>query len=201
MRTRACLVLVILVALCAPAAAQNAPKPLTVPMKWTPNEPPGPVPPIEVTGGGLYPLKVETAIDHREKGKAVGEHPDDKKPTVSVVSDSDIPGFFSEQVSTLLKRFGVPLTTEASAKRVLRMELLEFWVIDAQSYSGTVRGRVSVVGDGNQELWSAIVTGSGENGGRSLKVINYQETFSNTIQAFAVNLVKTEAFQKSLKNQ
>src|SRR5262249_42748730 len=141
MRARACLVLVILVALCAVAAAQNAPKPLTVPMKWTPNEPPGAVPPIEVTGGGLYPLKIETAIDHREKDKAVGEHPDNKKPTVSVVSDSDIPGFFIEQVSALLKRFGVPLTTDASAKRILRMELLEFWVVDAQSYTGTALAR------------------------------------------------------------
>jgi hypothetical protein len=200
MRTRACLVLPIVVALCAVASAQNAPKPLTVPMKWTPNEPPGPVPPIEVTGGGLSPLKIETAIDHRDKGKAVGEHPDDKKPTVSVVSDSDIPGFFTEQVSALVKRFGVPLTTEASAKRILHVELLEFWVVDAQSYTGTVRAKVSILGEGNRELWSAIVTGSGENGGRSLKVINYQETFSNTIQAFVVNLVKAEGFQKSLKN-
>ena len=201
MRTRACLVLSIVAALCAVAAAQNAPKPLNVPMKWTPNEPPGPVPPIEVTGGGLYPLKFETTIDHREKGTAVGEHPDNKKPTVTVVSDSDIPGFFTEQVSALLKRFGVTLTTDAAAKRILRMELLELWVVDAQSYTGTARAQVSILDDANRELWSAIVIGSGENGGRNLKVINYQETFSNTIQAFVVNLVKTEAFQKSLKNQ
>ncbi|HEY6213123.1 MAG TPA: hypothetical protein VIW45_12610, partial [Vicinamibacterales bacterium] len=70
---------------------------------------------------------------------------------------------------------------------------------DADSYRGTARLKTTIFDDDNHEVWSAIVTGTGDNGGRSLKAINYQETFSNAIQSFVGNLMKAEAFRNALK--
>jgi len=193
----ALLILAFTVALPSLVAAQ---KPLVVPMKWTPTDPPPTVPPIDLTGGGVYPVRIDPVIDRRERGPAVGEHPGDKRRgTVSVVTDSDVPAFLTSQVRALLERFGVQQTTDASAARVLRLELLDLWVVDADSYRGTARMKVAITDADNQEVWTAIITGTGDNGGRSLKPINYQETFSNAIQSFVGNLLKAEAFQKALK--
>jgi hypothetical protein len=133
------------------------------------------------------------------KGRTIGEHPDDKKPTVLVVTDSDVAAFVTVQVTALLERFGVQQTTEASAARVLRLELLDLWVVDADSYRGTARLKVAITDADNNEVWTAIITGTGDNGGRSLKPLDYQETFSNAIQSFVGNLLKADAFQKALK--
>jgi hypothetical protein len=65
MRRTALVILAFAVALPSFAAAQ---KPLVVPMKWTPTDPPPTVPPIDLTGGGVYPVRIDPVIDRREKG-------------------------------------------------------------------------------------------------------------------------------------
>src|SRR6476659_9680532 len=104
----------------AAASVAVAQRPLNVPMKWTPTDPPPTVPPIDLTAGGVYPLRIDPVVDRRDKGRTIGEHPDGNRPPVVVVTDSDVGAFVTSQVATLLTRFGVQQTTDASAARVMR---------------------------------------------------------------------------------
>lgn len=180
----------------ASTVALGAQKPLNVPLKWTPDET-ADAPPIDVTGG-VHALRMEPVVDKREKGAAIGENTK-KKPPVPIVTSSDVPAFVGEQVGSLLKRFGVELTTAVDAARVMRLELLELWCVDSDLYHGTARLKVTVTDASGRELWSAVVSGGSDNYGRSLRPINFQETLSNAIQTFAVNLLKADAFQKAVK--
>jgi hypothetical protein len=187
------------VMLAASRVLAAAEKLMTVPMKWTPNDPPPTVAPIDLTGGGVYPLRIDPVVDRREKGRVIGEHPDGKNKTIPVVTNDDVGVFLTAQVKALLSRFGVEQTSDPSASRIMRLEVVDFWVIDAGHYQATTRMKTALVDGADREIWSAIVTGTGENGGRSLKLINYQEVLSNAIQSFVGNLLQADAFRKALK--
>jgi hypothetical protein len=173
-----------------------AAKPLAIELKWTPNADTQAVPAFELTGG-VYSLKIEKLIDKRGKGRAVGENSEKKEP-VAVVTASDVEGFVTEAMIAQSRRLGLDVS-DAVGDRVLTGELLECWVRETHGYNGSVRAKLTLRDDAGRELWTGIVAGNGTNGGRSLKPLNYTETFTNAISDFVKNLHAQQAFASAMR--
>lgn len=170
-------------------------KELTVVLKWNPNERVS-VPVLETTGG-LYPLTLAPIVDKRDKGKQVGENTEDKVP-VPVYTNSDIPAFVAQHLADRLTIAGLEVKLGDSGDRVLRSELQEFWVAERDRYRGTVRLRVGLTDSVGTELWSAVLVGTSDRFGRSLKPDNYTESVSNAIQEMAAKLISASGFRPAV---
>lgn len=173
-------------------ATAPAAKEFKLELKWTPKEAPQ-LPTLDLTGG-INSLEFPAFTDKREKPTHIGENPE--KDT-TVVTASDVPAFVHGVLRTELKGLGLEFK-DSGADRVLKGELLHFWARDAGSYSATVRVKFSVL-DGGNEIWTGIVQGTGENWGRSLKAINFTETYSGAISDLLVKLLMTPEFKAALK--
>jgi hypothetical protein len=176
------------------AASVTAPaaKELKLELKWTPKEAPD-LPTLDLTGG-INSFEFPAFADKREKPTHIGENPEKE---TTVVTSSDVPAFVHGVLRTELKGLGFEFK-DSGADRVLKGELLHFWARDAGSYSATVRVKFTVL-DGTTEVWTGIVQGTGENWGRSLKAINFTETFSGAISDLMVKLLQTPEFKAALK--
>jgi hypothetical protein len=175
-----------------------AAKPLSIELKWTPNKETPALPAFEMTGG-VYSLQIDQLVDKREKGTQVGEN-SEKKDVAPVVTSSGVAQFVTETLVTQSKKAGLDVRA-SGGERVLKGELLEFWVQETTTYVGTVRVKFMLVGADGAELWTAVVAGSGGNFGRSLKPVNYTETFTNALSDLTKNLYSQSGFTAALRRR
>jgi hypothetical protein len=185
--------LLIGVAMSAAIAAKD--KDLNIVLKWNPNEKQS-MPVLETTGG-IFSLAIPALVDKRDKGKQVGEN-NEGKTVVPVYTTSDVPAFVREHLTAQLKTIGLDVTASDAGDRVLKAELSEFWVAEGKRYHGSVGLRVSVADRGGKELWSALLNGSSDNFGRSLKPDNYTESVSDAVQDLAAKLASSPGFRAAL---
>ncbi len=172
-----------------------APKELIVVLKWNPNVK-LPMPTLDMTGG-LFSFSVAPVIDKRDKGTQIGENVEGKVP-VPVYTKSDVPAFIGEHLAAQLKRIGLDVQAGETGQRVLRPELVEFWVSEGNHYNASVRVKVTITDTRGKELWTGMVGGGSDNFGRSLKPDNYTEAYSNSIQELAAKLVSAPGFRASI---
>ena len=82
---------------------------------------------------------------------------------------------------------------------VIAIELRKFWAEEAPSYRGEVIIAAEVRDKGGRRLWGKeIVAGQGDNTGRSLSVVNYNETLSDATRRMMGTLLGNPAFMKAL---
>jgi hypothetical protein len=192
---RPLVVLAILLGFVVPGLLNARPKTLIVVLKWNPNEKQA-IPVFEITGG-IHRLSIGEIVDKRDKGTQIGANTEEKI-IVPVTTTSDIGGFVREHVAVQLKAIGLDIQSADSGDRVLRCELIEFWVAEGERYLGSVRLKVTVTYSDGAELWSALVGGVSNRFGRSLKPDNYTESVSNATQDLAAHLVSAPGFRQAL---
>lgn len=189
----------IAVALTAALASTSAlgarSKELTVILKWNPNEKPS-IPVLETTGG-VRSLTIAAVVDRRDKGKQIGENLEGKVP-VPVVTQSDVAGYVREHLAGQLKAIGIDLRNGEGGDRILKSELIELWVAEEKRYRGSLRMKVTISDSNGKEIWSALVGGSSDNFGRSLKPDNYTESVSDALQDLVAKLVAAPGFRSAM---
>ena len=168
---------------------------LNVILKWNPNEKRS-VPVLDTTGG-VYGISVAAVVDKRDKGKQIGENTEGKIP-VPVYTTSDVPAYVREHLTAQLKTIGLDVKAADTGDRVLRSELSEFWVAEGNRYNGSVRLKVSLTDSNGKELWTALVGGTSDRFGRSLKPDNYTESLSNALQDVTAKLVSASGFRAAI---
>jgi hypothetical protein len=176
-------------------AIAAAPKELIVVLKWNPNNKLS-MPTLDMTGG-LVSFSVAPVVDKRDKGTQIGENIEGKAP-VPVYTKSDVAAFVGEHLLAQLKRIGLDARVGETGERVLRAEMVEFWVAEGNHYNGSVRLKVTITDTKGKELWTGLVGGGSDNFGRSLKPDNYTEAYSNSIQELAAKLVSAPGFRASI---
>ena len=173
-------------------------KPLSVDLKWTPNSDTLAPPALDLTGG-VYSLQIEKLVDKREKGNQIGENTE-KKDVVPIITPSDVALFVTDMVIAQSKKTGIQIVGNGG-DRVLKGELMEFWAQEAKNYTGSVRVKFMLVGTDGKEIWTGVVSGAGGNFGRSLKPLNYTETFTNALSDLIRNLYVQPGFASALKRR
>jgi hypothetical protein len=163
------------------------------------------LPAVDLTGG-LRTLKVESVVDKRDIGNRdgalkmqIGENTE-KKVAVPILTDSNVAEFVTNGLLPLLKSAGLPVVA-GDAELTLRLELTEFWATETTRYRASVRARCTLTDAAGKEVWTGMVSGVGDNSGRSLKDYNYNETFTGAVFDLAANLLKQDAFMRGLKKK
>jgi hypothetical protein len=192
---RLCTVIVLLLGIAMSVSMFAKDKDLNVVLKWNPNEKQS-MPVLETTGG-ILPVAIAGIVDKRDKGKQMGENTEGKTP-VPVYTSSDVAGFVREHLVAQLKTIGLEVTAADGGDRVLKSELVEFWVAEGKRYHGSIGLRVSLTESGGKELWSALLNGSSDNFGRSLKEANYTESVSDAVQDLAAKLAGAPGFRAAI---
>lgn len=178
-----------------------APRSLVVPLRWSLNvhgDHPIALPSIDITGG-IRTLRIGKVADRRGKDREIGENTE-KRDTVAILTSSDVAAFVSDGLDRQFRTAGLDIVPDR-ADRVLSLELIEFWATETTSYRASVRVRATLTDAQGVELWSAVVGGIGENWGRSLKVDNYNETYSNAVFDLAASLLSQREFMRHVKKQ
>ncbi len=191
------LILLALVSVWAAGSLTARPKSVNVPLTWSPNPRDDYHPPtIELTGG-IESLRLLPIEDKREKREQIGENVEEKE-AVPVYTPSNVADFLTRTLNSQFKSLGLDMA-DSGAARELHGELRELWVTEKSSYNGVIRVKFTVTDTAGKELWSAVVSGVGENWGRSLKPDNYNETVCNAILQLIANVVKEPGFRAALK--
>jgi hypothetical protein len=109
-----------------------------------------------------------------------------------------VPAYVREHIVSQLNAIGLDVQASESGERVLQSQLVEFWVAEGNRHRGSVRLRVIVADANGKELWSALVGGSSDHFGRSLKPDNYAESLSDELQDLAAQQVSASGFPVTL---
>jgi hypothetical protein len=179
-------------------------KVLEIRLRWTEHSRALPTA-VDMTGG-LRTLYVESVVDKRDPDTGgrrragqtqIGENTE-KKVAVPILTDSNVAEFVTKSLLRQFKSVGLPVVP-GNADLVLRLELTEFWVTETTRYGASVRARCTLTDAHGKEVWAGMVSGVGDNSGRSLHEENYNETFTSAVIDLAANLLKQDAFMRGLK--
>jgi hypothetical protein len=143
-------------------------------------------------------ILLTTFTDSRPDPSVIGENREDlkKSPFPKVTTHDDVPKWVTAQGKLFLSNLGLPITDSASP-RVIKGELMRFFVAEGDHYIGDVRIKVQVERDG-QPIWSGLALGSAKKFGRSYNTDNYLETLSDSLQEAYANLLKNPGFLDAL---
>jgi hypothetical protein len=181
------------------ASVAGAQKSLLVRLKWTPNKTDNQLFPVLDITGGLFTVRFDPMADKRNKGRQIGENTQGKTP-VSIRTYDNVGTFLDKWITDKMRGLGLTITQD-NPERVITLELIELWAIESTRYQCVIRVKVQVLTPDGKEIWAGVIAGNGENWGRSLKELNYQETISNAILDLIYTLATEPKFILSLKKQ
>jgi hypothetical protein len=180
------------VTLVAPVFAGN--KLEGIPLVWKPTELKD-TGVVNLTGITGVKIRIEPFVDTRADKAKFGENRQDTvfKPVTTSGSAAD---FCTRHFADELRRFGFS-TVQNQGDVVLGGEILEFMVVETNTYKGDVRLRLTLKKQGKTE-WTGVTTGTSGHWGRSYKAENYYETISDSLLYAVQNLAQDEGFRKAL---
>lgn len=130
--------------------------------------------------------------DVRPDPAAVGVYQD----SGFVVRTSDNVGqYCTDRLGEMLVRAGAHL--EPSAPVVLEAELLDFQVVEGNTFEGTVRMRTTLR-RGGEPAWTKIYAGANHRWGRTHKAENFNESLSNSLADATQQLLNDDEFARAL---
>jgi hypothetical protein len=170
-------------------------KPLTdIPLVWKPTERKD-AGVLNLVGITNVKIRVDAFVDARSDRKKIGENQEDKVPK-PVTTSGDVAEFCTQHFRSVLKEYGLTVVPEGGDV-VLGGEVLEFMVLETNTYKGEVRLKVSVK-KGDKEEWVGVGTGTSSRFGRSYKAENYYETLSDSLLMAIDRTIRDEGFRKAV---
>ena len=181
-----------LMSLGGPALAQK--KLEGIPLVWKPSN-------KKSTGvvnlAGLTDVKVQVDpfVDTRENKAKFGENQEDKTPR-PVTTSGSVADFCTQNFRNTLKQYGLTVVP-SGGDVIVAGEILEFMVIETNTYKGEVRLKLNVKKRGKTE-WAGVAAGASSRWGRSYRDENYYETISDALLEASTHVVEDEGFRKAL---
>jgi hypothetical protein len=166
-----------------------------IPLVWKPTNPKDHGGVVNLVGIGDVKIQVMPFVDTRPDKAKFGENQEDRvfKPVTTSGSISD---FCTQNFENTLKQLGLTVVAEGGDV-VVGAEILEFMVIETNTYNGVVRLKVSVKRNG-KTTWVGLAYGTSSHFGRSYKDENYYETISDSLLEAALRTASDEGFRKAL---
>ncbi len=131
--------------------------------------------------------------DQRPDPSLVGVHQQINAP---VRTSDSVAKHCAAQVARLLAIAGARI--DPMAPVVVRMQLLEFRVLESNRFNGFVRIRVGVYGASGGELWGDILDGQDSRWGGTHNPENFNEALSGSLAAAIDKLVANPAFASAV---
>jgi hypothetical protein len=142
---------------------------------------------------------LEPVADERDDKTRVGVNRQEQ-PEVPVTSPGKQPGdFVSAILTTELTNRGVKIVPDAaSAERVLRIHLKQFFAEETPDYKADVSVLAEVIDPKQQVLLSTLFGGAAKQWGRSLAQDNYDEVLSRATLDLAKTMLEQPDFVKAM---
>ena len=150
---------------------------------------------LNLAGIANVKFRVEPFTDTRSDKTRIGVNQEDKTAKM-VTTSGNVAEFCTQQFSNMLKQYGLTVVPEGGDV-VIGGEVLEFMVIETNTYKGEVRLKVTAKRGENEE-WVGVASGTSSRFGRSYKADNYYETLSDALLEAAERAVKDEGFRKAI---
>lgn len=131
--------------------------------------------------------------DQRPDPSLVGLH---EKINAPVRTTDRVAEYCAAQVARLLGLAGAQI--DPSAPVVVRMQLLDFRVIEGDRFNGFVRIRVGVYGPSGGEVWSDVLDGQASRWGRTYNPENFNAALTGSMAAAIDKLLMNPAFASAL---
>lgn len=188
----AMLVVVLGLGLSGPAFAQKTLE--GIPLVWKPTNRKGAG---VVNLGELVDVKIQVQgfVDTRDAKAKFGESQEDKVPK-PVTTSGNVAEFCTENFRKALKDHGLTVVP-TGGDAVVAGEILEFMVIETNTYKGEVRLKLTV-SRGGKTTWAGVASGTSSRWGRSYKAENYYETISDSLLEATTKAIQDEGFRKAL---
>ncbi|HKE19806.1 MAG TPA: hypothetical protein VKB80_33250 [Kofleriaceae bacterium] len=145
---------------------------------------------------------VGPVTDKRERPKQVGENVEGGAGETKPVFPQGEPATFVRDATRLLFQKGgmKVVDSDASADRIVTVELTSFWTREAETYVADISATYYVKDRSGRELWKGAVSGTAKNWGRSLSAENYQQVFSDGTMKMVEALLSNASFRDALKD-
>jgi hypothetical protein len=194
MSRRAAVVLAVLLAVClgAPASAQK--KLEGIPLVWKPSSKKSSGV-VNLAGLADVKVQVEPFVDTRDNKAKFGENREDKvvRP---VTTSGSVADFCTQNFKNTLKQYGLSVVP-SGGNVVVKGEILEFMVIETNTYKAEVRLKLAVTKRG-KTAWAGLASGTSSRWGRSYKDENYYEAISDALLEASTNAIEDDGFRKAL---
>ncbi len=170
---------------------------LNIEMKWEPT-----TSFKEVTSKGIKSfaqkkVKVEHFKDERKASDSslVGKNIEESKEKI-VTTKSDIAAYFTDGFKKTLTGAGIDLVDSGETYSVSG-SVKHFFVTEKDTYVGDITVFFVIKKDGKQ-IWSGSAVANNKRFGRSFKLDNYQETFSDMVIEAAKELFSNPEFKEKI---
>ncbi|MHB8419384.1 MAG: hypothetical protein ACYDCL_15005 [Myxococcales bacterium] len=161
------------------------------PERWTHDHSQDPVP-AEVLDGLRF--QVLPFVDRRQEKEVGANH--ELSWTRRFTTQDDVTAFVTQHFAEVLGQAHLDVVDKGGS-RLLKGELLTFFVDEGNTYQGTVRLRLTLTGAQGNVLWTGIALGRSKRFGHSMSEENYNETFSDSIVDAAADLLKNRGFLRA----
>jgi hypothetical protein len=115
---------------------------------------------------------------------------------IPVVSASPLSGFVEEALRTTLGKWKVDVSPEAD--RVLRVEILHFWILEKKRVAAEVRFRFHLEDRSGATLWQGEVADDDSTWGKTYNESLYIEAANHATERAAADLFNAKGFREVL---
>lgn len=178
-------------------ASFGKPDLFNIEMKWEPTTDFKEVTEKGIKSFAQKKVKIEKFKDERKTSDSslVGKNIEDSKEKI-VTTKSDLAEFVTDGLKKTLSGAGVDLVDSGETYSVSG-SVRNFFVTEKDTYVGDIT-LFFIVKKGGKQLWSGSVVGTNKRFGRSYKLDNYQETFSDMIIEAAKELFANPEFKEKI---
>lgn len=145
-------------------------------------------------------IAVGPVTDARTEKTAIGVNAEDPVKVPIHAFGTEPAAFVQASVARCLADAGLNVVqADGSPTRVLKLELIRFWVEETRRYRTEVRAKATLAKADGATLWEGLVNGANTRFGRILSIENYQEAVSDATLQMTQGLLANPGFQNALK--
>jgi len=174
---------------------------MTIPLAWAPTD--ASTLPIGATAAFKdQRVAVNPVVDSRENKADIGKNIEEKidrqqKPEWAVSTNTDLGSFLTDRLLAVLQANGIATVT-SEPTRVIRIEILRYYVVEGESYKADVGFRATIEDGQGRQIWSGLADGASNRFGRSYSPENYNEALSNAFLEALKQLMQNPEMLKAV---
>lgn len=196
-------ILVAALLLLVPGLAEAKPKTLdNVSLIYAPTTMIGEKDAVDLTGILKTKVEIGQFTDAHTNPSLIAENREDaaKGRILRVTTKDDVAAYVRTHLGDTLGKYGLNVVP-SGGDVVISGEVRRFFVTETSTYAADVGIMVTAKDASGKELWQGMANGSAERFGRSFKLENYQEAWSDGLFEAIYSLISSAEFRQAVRKR